>query len=512
MNTVIEPTNGQGEIAARAYKNWLQRRDQGDIQDWLNAEADIRRLHDPTTHLNLELAAKGESETAVGRQLAESQRRIAGLLAERTQAQQRLNAEHNVNRTLAGSTEFIEAAPPILQAICESLAWDVGAVWLVDQDTAALRCAGVWHARMTEIAEFEKNCRRTTFPVGVGFPGRIWASGSVAWIPDVTVDTNFPRASVAAHDGLHGAVGFPLWNGIQFLGVMEFFSRQVVQPDADVIEMMQCIGRQISQFIERRKAHNGRLLWQEECRIARGIQQRLLPKFMPTLDRFTIGGMSVPASAVGGDCFDFIPLSVDGGDDLGVVLADASGHGIGAALVVAETHAYLRALTLACTDLSKLLVVTNRRLMDNRDTSVFVTLLLVQLDPRNRSLIYSGAGHCPGYVLDGHGLIRAILASEGLPLGVESKSEFPTSAPVQLQTDDLIFLYTDGIVEAGFQNGSPFGLERALDIIRTHQRETPHDILQELFKAVTAFSPGQLYDDLTAVIIKVEDAARAAHC
>lgn len=503
MNTVIEPTNGQGEIAARAYKNWLQRRDQGEVQDWLIAEADLRRLHDSTKQAaKLEQAGGARLEANLGRQLANSQLKVACLLAERIQAELRRNAEHSVNRTLAESTEFIDAAPPILQAICESLAWDVGVIWLVDPGAAALRCAGVWHTRTTGIAEFEEACRQTSFPAGVGFPGRIWASGSVAWIPDVTAGSNLPRASV---DGRHGAVGFPISSGVQFLGVMEFFGRQVVQPEAEVIEMMQCIGRQISQFIERTKQRSGFLLQQEECRIAREVQQRLLPKFMPTLEGFTISGMSAPASAVGGDCFDFIPLSVNGGDDLGIVVADASGHGIGAALVVAETHAYLRALTLACTDISELLVVTNRRLMDNRNTNVFVTLLLVQLDPRNRSLVHSGAGHCPGYVLDGHGVIRAVLASEGLPLGVCSKSDFPTSAPVQLQTDDLIFLYTDGIVEAGFQNGSPFGLERALDIIRTHQRETPDDILQALFKAVTAFSPGQLYDDLTAVIIKVED-------
>ena len=108
--------------------------------------------------------------------------------------------------------------------------------------------------------------------------------------------------------------------------------------------MMTSIGIQISQFIDRRQAQNELRSQEDYRRIAREIQQGLLPKTMPTLRGFTIYGRSSFADEVGGDCFDFIPTLIGDREYLDVLIADASGHGIGAALLMAETQAYLRAL------------------------------------------------------------------------------------------------------------------------------------------------------------------------
>ncbi len=137
-------------------------------------------------------------------------------------------------------------------------------------------------------------------------------------------------------------------------------------------------------------------------------------------------------------------------------------------------------------------------------TEHFVTLLLVQLDPRSRSLLYTNAGHCPGYVLDHKGKVKAVLASTGGLLGIDSASEFPTGPALTLEPGELVFLYTDGIVEAGSSAGNPFGLECTLGIVRKHQQETPDEILEALFDAVVDFSEHRIEDDLTAVIIKAE--------
>ncbi len=93
-----------------------------------------------------------------------------------------------------------------------------------------------------------------TFPAGVGLPGRIWRHGKAAWIPDVARDQNFPRAPEAARDGLHGAFGFPIVGSRGFLGVMEFFSPEIREPDDDLLQMFDAVGRQIGQFIERKTA------------------------------------------------------------------------------------------------------------------------------------------------------------------------------------------------------------------------------------------------------------------
>jgi sigma-B regulation protein RsbU (phosphoserine phosphatase) len=174
--------------------------------------------------------------------------------------------------------------------------------------------------------------------------------------------------------------------------------------------------------------------------------------------------------------------------------------------MIAGARAYLRALALTSTDLGEILTLTNRRLVEDLEIGHFVTLLLAMLDPRTNCLTYAGAGHCPGYVLDGGGQTKAVLCGEGLPLGVDSDGKFPVSPAVTLEPGDLLFLYTDGITEAC---SSPecglFGIDRALSIVAEHRLETPARILDVLFRAVSDFcEPKGQIDDATAIIIKVE--------
>jgi PAS domain S-box-containing protein len=164
------------------------------------------------------------------------------------------NARLAITQILADAGTLAEATPRLLQAVCDSLEWDVGALWQVDAEAEVLRCLEVWHRPAVRIPKFEADCRRRTFLPGVGLPGRVWKSGKSAWIPDVVRDTNFPRAPIAAQEGLHAAFGFPILLGENFLGVVEFFSYHIREPDADLLEMMTTIGGQLGQFIERRQA------------------------------------------------------------------------------------------------------------------------------------------------------------------------------------------------------------------------------------------------------------------
>ena len=184
------------------------------------------------------------------RKLAE----LAGAVEERKQAEQRLAAQYATAQVLAESATLREAAPRILQAICESLDWEHGALWNVDREADRLRCVETWHTPGIGFPRFDALSRQTAFPRGVGLPGRVWASGKPAWIPDVVQDTNFPRAPVAAKEGLHAAFGFPILLGPEVLGIIEFFSREIRQPDEELLKMLSTIGSQLGQFSERRRA------------------------------------------------------------------------------------------------------------------------------------------------------------------------------------------------------------------------------------------------------------------
>ncbi|MGY4421058.1 PAS domain S-box-containing protein [Bradyrhizobium sp. JR6.1] len=173
---------------------------------------------------------------------------------ERKRSEERLRVQHAVARILAETTTIEEATPRILRAIGEYLGWDVGALWRVDREAGVLRCVELWHKASIEVPEFERVSREFTFVPGLGLPGRVWSSREPEYVPDVVSDENFPRASIAEREGLHTAFGFPILLGSEVLGVIECFSREIRQPDQELLNMLATIGSQIGQFIERKRA------------------------------------------------------------------------------------------------------------------------------------------------------------------------------------------------------------------------------------------------------------------
>ncbi len=194
---------------------------------------------------------------------------IAQDVTERKREAARLAAQYAVTRVLADTPTLAGATPQILQAICESLNWSVGAIWRIDQKEKLLRCVETWRMPSAQVQEFDQGTRSRPFPPGVGLPGRVWSQAQPVWIEDVTRDANFPRASIAAHEGLHAAFGFPILVGAEVLGVLEFFSPQIQQPDHRLLEMMSAIGSQIGQFIERKEAEDALRVYARELEVAR---------------------------------------------------------------------------------------------------------------------------------------------------------------------------------------------------------------------------------------------------
>ena len=175
-------------------------------------------------------------------------------ITERKRAEKLQASEYGVSRVLAESSSLVEAAPKIMQAICEGMDWDFSAMWMLDRATDSLRCLEVWHAAEAEVTAFEAQTRATLFPRVAGLPGRVLASAEAQWIEDVTQDGNFPRSGAARNSGLHGALAFPILFENQVTGVLEFLSRGTAKPDNDLLSMFTSLGTQIGQFIARKQA------------------------------------------------------------------------------------------------------------------------------------------------------------------------------------------------------------------------------------------------------------------
>jgi len=169
------------------------------------------------------------------------------------EAVRRLHAQYEVARALAESSSLREAAGRILRAIGEALGWDYAGLWQVDAAHGVLRCLETWSAPGASFAEFEEVSRRSPLASGIGLPGRVWASAEPFFAPDVVHDPNFPRQAAVARAGLHSALGFPVLFGGQPIAVLEFFSREIGRPDAELLEMLSTVGSQIGQFAERKR-------------------------------------------------------------------------------------------------------------------------------------------------------------------------------------------------------------------------------------------------------------------
>jgi sigma-B regulation protein RsbU (phosphoserine phosphatase) len=207
------------------------------------------------------------------------------------------------------------------------------------------------------------------------------------------------------------------------------------------------------------------------------------------------------AGHVGGDFFDYLRLA---NDRVGIVVGDVTGHGLGPALLMAATRAYLRAFAQTQTNIGRILTLANRLLIEDLADGRNVTLLLAQVDPSSRSLIHTSAGHPPGFVIGPAGRIRARLYSTGLPLGIERDGDYPPEPVIGLEPGDVILFFTDGLIEAPAPGGERFGSDRALDILIANRMRTAREIVAELFQEVDRFSPDpRQRDDITLIVIKV---------
>jgi len=161
--------------------------------------------------------------------------------------------EYEVARILAETERPVEVYARTLEAVGVALGWTLGAVWETRPGDQRLRCVCTWHAG-EGAPEFEALSERLVLDPGEGLPGRVLLSGEADWIIDAPTDANFPRAEVARRSGLHAAAGFPLTSPRGIVGVMEFFSAALRQPDERLLDSMRALGSQVGQFVARRHA------------------------------------------------------------------------------------------------------------------------------------------------------------------------------------------------------------------------------------------------------------------
>jgi two-component system cell cycle sensor histidine kinase/response regulator CckA len=203
-------------------------------------------------------------------------------ITEKKESERRLEAQHHVASILAERPPLHEGCLRILQAVCSNLDLDVGSIWRVDPQAGVLRHLELWHGPGVEIEAFEEKTRHLTFEKGEGIPGRVWEADEPLWLPMIEGDPNLPRAEVALRAGLRAAFAVPITVRAEVLGVIEFFSASIAEPNVELLRVMGVIGGQIGQFFERDAAKVE--LVKAEKRYRRLAEQLPLVTYIAPLD------------------------------------------------------------------------------------------------------------------------------------------------------------------------------------------------------------------------------------
>jgi sigma-B regulation protein RsbU (phosphoserine phosphatase) len=237
-----------------------------------------------------------------------------------------------------------------------------------------------------------------------------------------------------------------------------------------------------------------------EMEIAGGIQRSFLPESAPRIEGVELAALNSPAREVGGDFYDFIPVSQD---KWGLVIADVSGKGVPAALFMALSRTLVRANAVGNPTASQAIRRANDLIVEDDRANMFVTLFYSVLNPTSRTLTYVNAGHNPPVMLrrEGHGVI--LLEAKGIALGVIPNIELDEKE-ISLQEGDLVVLYTDGVTEAINDREEQFGQQRLVRLIEEGRNLSAQELVTQIQQGVAAFSIGQpQFDDITVMVLKI---------
>lgn len=236
-----------------------------------------------------------------------------------------------------------------------------------------------------------------------------------------------------------------------------------------------------------------------ELMIAHEIQQSFLPETVPSLKGFDLAAMNLPAKEVGGDFYDFIPISED---KIGLTIADVSGKNVSAALFMALSRTIVRASATGNPGVADVIEDANNLIAADAKSGMFVTLFYAILDLEERRLRYVNAGHNPPVVFNGETGDLLMLRAKGIALGVIEDAEMEEHEIV-LKSGDVVVFYTDGVTEAVDDRERPFGEERFFKIIEENHNLSAGDIIEKIKDEVLSFSGDTpQFDDITLMVLK----------
>ncbi|BCR05410.1 hypothetical protein DESUT3_24790 [Desulfuromonas versatilis] len=370
---------------------------------------------------------------------------------------------------------------------------------LLDEERMSLTVRSQKGMSSEHLGESERELSMDTYIGSAFLTNSVTMANDTDWLEK-------PATAVIIHrEGIKSFAHAPITIEGQPIGVLSAFSRSAKGIfTEEFLELFSNLASQVGVAVRNAQQTNKLISARErerEMQIAKTIQLGLLPDRTPDLAGIGLAGICVPAKEVGGDYYDFLTRSAT---ELDLVIADVSGHNVGAALIMAETRTFIQARATEIENPRDIMGALNEFFFEDLTRAeLFITMFYLRFDSNSRKLRFASAGHSPPLIWRPGAEACERLDAEGLILGIRRGVTFEEHE-VQLRAGDLLLLYTDGVTEAESGNGEFFGEERLCTLLREHHGKSPQELIDTILDQVRLFSGVQTFtDDVSLVVMRV---------
>ncbi|HSL22961.1 MAG TPA: GAF domain-containing SpoIIE family protein phosphatase [Vicinamibacterales bacterium] len=404
-----------------------------------------------------------------------------------------------ISQQISRTIDLQETLAHLLRLLRSILDYDAAGIFVLNRNVAfgpgsgSNMIAGMATVGFEHIAEGTDPMLRS----GKGIVGHVIRTGETVIAPDVSRDLHY----IEGRRQTQSEIAVPIVTNAQVIGALNVESDRLDAFTPEDGELLEAFAVAAAISIEKAVLHRQvveKHLIEQQLKIAREVQASLLPAAPPAVQGYDIAGLNLPAWDIGGDYFDYFPLA-DG--RLGLVIADVSGKGVPAALLMATFRAALRSEVRKNRPIPAIISDVRGTLIESMDTSRFVSAVFGVLDPGPGTFTYVNCGHNPPMLLHARGESE-LLAAGGPALGMFD-GERAAPGTVHLDPGDTLLLYTDGVVESTDASLAEFGEARLARVLSDYAARPAGEIIGALLEATRSYAGRERYDDdFTLVVVK----------
>src|SRR6266478_5599200 len=406
----------------------------------------------------------------------------------------------DITKTISRSLDLDEVLNLVMDTLDSLIPYDAAGIYLLKRSQPQSEWAEdetyVFHTQVVRGYDID-DLQELGLKIGEGLIGHVAASGKPFISPDVR---NEPRY-INARAHTRSEMVAPIISNSEVIGVFDLESDELNAYTKDDLEILGLLASQVAIIIEKVMLHDQLIEKQRletQLEVARQVQLELLPAKDPQLEGYDISAYNFPTEEVSGDYYDWVKIF---DDQIGLVIADVSGKGVPAALLMAFLRASLRAATHIGYSPQVSMAKVNYLLWESIERNQFVTAFYGILDATNRKLAYTNAGHNPPLLLTGDGKHRFIERGS-LPLGMFKDTRYHEYYQT-IEPGEMLVLYTDGVTEAQNRKDEEYGRDRLARAVKANETLSARDLIAAVHKEVIEWTDGKgATDDVTFFVIK----------